>query len=214
MNQEKREKIALIVFLALIVGTLSGIAAYLQVGHSWNHAAAAVDDASGDMKGYTAIVYRGIAVPSAHEAETSERPISPVMVKRSYQEKGAGALRIDLLHPERYDGEDIFLVGGRRIGVFYAPADMPPFFVQRHVTWFRNHAVDFTICIAEDPQRVFVRNGGIDILISRLPVEGFESGSTIEGTYYVNAPSVGRVGAVIVSPENVVSSKTIATVPS
>jgi hypothetical protein len=214
MEQKTRERIALIVFLVLIAGTLFGIMTYLHVGHSWNQAATSIDDASGDMKGYTAIVYRGTGIPTTHEAESDVKPTSPVTVARRYREKGASVLRVDVLHPETYDGEDIYRIGNRRIGVFYAPSTMTPFAIERHAAWFAKHDVDFTICIADDARAVSMRNEGIDIVILR-PGEGEpRSGSTIGDTYYVNAPCVGRAGVLLVSPDGIVSYKDISNEPS
>lgn len=210
MEQKTRERIALIVFLVLIAGTLFGIVAYLHIGHSWNQAATSIDDASGDMKGYTAIVYRGIDIPTAREAKSEAKPVSPVSVTRGYREKGADVLRVDVLHPENYDGEDIYYIGGRRIGVFYAPSTMTSFAIERHAAWFTKHGVDFTICIADDMRAVSMRNEGIDIVILRSGGEELHSGSTIEDTYYVNAPCVGRAGVLLVSPDGIVSYKDIS----
>ena len=62
MSVKSREKIALFVFLALIVLSLCGLGWYLVAGHSWNVAASNLDDTFGSMDGYTAIVYPGTAV--------------------------------------------------------------------------------------------------------------------------------------------------------
>lgn len=214
MEQKTREKIALVVFLVLIAGTLFGIVAYLHVGHSWNQAATSIDDASGDMRGYTAIVYRGIGIPTVREAKSEAKPVSPVSVTRRYREKGADVLRVDVLHPENYDGEDIYYIGSRRIGVFYAPSTMTSFAIERRAAWFAKHEVDFTICIADDVQAVSMRNEGIDIVILRPGEKELRSGSTIEDTYYVNAPCVGVTGVLLVSPDGIVSYKNASSEPS
>ena len=65
MSVKSREKIALFVFLALIVLSLCGLGWYLVAGHSWNVAASNLDDTFGSMDGYTAIVYPGTAVEPA-----------------------------------------------------------------------------------------------------------------------------------------------------
>ena len=215
MKQETREKIALVVFLALIAGTLLGVGMYLRVGHSWNHAATSIDDARGDMEGYSAIVFRGVNVPSSREAEAmaDETPVPITAVVRSYREKGALVLRLDVLHPEKYDGEDIFLIGHSRVGVFYAPSTMTPFAIERRIAWYRKHSVDYTICIAEKSESITRNYEGLDMVLALHSERNIRSGTVYEGMYYVESPVVGHVGAVLVSPNGIVSSKEIDEIP-
>ena len=59
MKKRTREKVALLVFALLVVLGGSVLLRYFETGRSWNVAASVVDDAFGQMKGYTAIVYDG-----------------------------------------------------------------------------------------------------------------------------------------------------------
>ena len=59
MEKTSREKIALIVFLILAIGMGCILFGYVFAGHSWNVTASNIDDAFGNMEGYTAIVYAG-----------------------------------------------------------------------------------------------------------------------------------------------------------
>ena len=213
MKQSTREKIALVVFLALIVSTLAGIGAYLHVGHSWNQAAISIDSASGDMEGYTAIVYRGVCVPSVREARDMQKPVPVTSVVRSYREKGAVVLRLDVLHPETYDGEDIYLVGSQRVGVFYAPATMTPFAIERHVAWFKRHEVDLLLCIAEDSSTLVNNSRGVDVVISLGSETRLRAGTIIDDTYFTDVPIVGRVGTIFITPEGFLYSKEIDDIP-
>ena len=57
-----REKAALGVFVALILAGLGVLLFYIfTVGHSLNVAASSIDDATGSLDGYTAILYKGTA---------------------------------------------------------------------------------------------------------------------------------------------------------
>ncbi|HIS41099.1 MAG TPA: alcohol dehydrogenase [Candidatus Aphodovivens avistercoris] len=67
MDKPSREKIALLVFAALIVLSLAGLGWYIFAGHSWNVAASSIDDTFGEMDGYTAIVYPGTLEESAEK---------------------------------------------------------------------------------------------------------------------------------------------------
>lgn len=214
MNQATREKIALIVFVALIVGTLTGIVAYMQVGHSWNRAAITIDDARGDMDGYIAIVYRGVCMPSMRESADSRKPVPVSSVLRAYRDKGAHVMRLEVLHPQIYDGEDIFLAASQRIGVFYAPSTKTPFAIERNVSWFRDHDVDLIVCVADDASTIAHHSEGIDIVVSLSNDELFRTGTTIDDTYYVNAPVVGKVGTIFITPEGFVYSKETDEIPA
>lgn len=212
MNQESREKIALFVFLALIIATLAGVVIYLQVGHSWNQAAITIDDASGDMDGYTAIVYHGVNVPTVAEAKRETKPVPVSVAVKNYEGKGAKVLSIDVLDADRYEGDDIFLVGGKRIGVFFASEGITPIALQHHARWFHEHGVDAVVCVAEDAEPFVGKSEGVDIIISLMEHSRFKTGYTSGGTYFTNVPIVGRIGATVISPSGVVSVKDIESV--
>ena len=59
MKKRTREKVALLVFALLVVLGGSVLLRYFETGRSFNMAATAVDDAFGQMSGYTAIVFDG-----------------------------------------------------------------------------------------------------------------------------------------------------------
>lgn len=59
MSKTVREKIALVIFLALIVFGGVIFAAYFTTGRSWSVAATIVDERVGSMDGYAAIVFAG-----------------------------------------------------------------------------------------------------------------------------------------------------------
>ena len=65
-----RERIALLMFFSLLSLSLVSFVVYLNVGHNWNVAATAINDASGEMEGYTVILYEGVYNPEIkHESE-------------------------------------------------------------------------------------------------------------------------------------------------
>lgn len=63
MSERSREKIALLVFVALVVFGGCCLVGYIVAGHSWNVAASSLDDTFGSMDGYTTIVYAGTVEP-------------------------------------------------------------------------------------------------------------------------------------------------------
>lgn len=56
-----REKIALAVFFGLAILGFCSLIGYLMLGYSWNVTATNIDDATGSLKGYTAIIFEGIS---------------------------------------------------------------------------------------------------------------------------------------------------------
>jgi hypothetical protein len=69
MKKRTREKIALIVFIALIFAAGAIISIYLSTGRTWTRAATALDDSVGFMDGYTAVVFAGTAPNDADDAD-------------------------------------------------------------------------------------------------------------------------------------------------
>lgn len=66
----------------------------------------------------------------------------------------------------------------------------------------------FVVCISS--VRTYVRNlQGADIVITLQDEEVSTMGGNSNGSFFVNAPHVDSVGAILVSPSNVVSAKVI-----
>lgn len=62
MKKISREKAALGFFILLALAGLGVLIAYIvTVGHSLNVAASNIDDATGNLNDYTAIIYKGTA---------------------------------------------------------------------------------------------------------------------------------------------------------
>lgn len=59
MKKRTREKIALIVFIVLVLLAAIILIGYFATGRSWTRAASFVDDMAGRMDGYTVLVYSG-----------------------------------------------------------------------------------------------------------------------------------------------------------
>ena len=267
MSVKSREKIALFVFLALIVLSLCGLGWYLVAGHSWNVAASNLDDTFGSMDGYTAIVYPGTAVEpvagkgagdavgdAADGKESAEgaaagkeadagspdapgssggkdatgtagtasapgtdagesllgskkKTLSAQEAKEGYEEKGATVFSLDTVDLDAYREGVILKKGGHRFGVFgklTAERDE----LQKQIAYFKRHKVDFIVLVT--PDKEYAEDvSGIDIVVSTQDEDLFVMGETIDGTFYVDAPAVGSVGAILISPSNVVSAKVL-----
>ena len=222
MSSQSREKIALVVFAALIVLSLFGLGWYLLAGHSWNVAASNIDDTFGSMEGYTAIVYAGTEAPAEKDAgkksatasaNTSSGSSTKTLVtvdktKDSYEEKGATVFSLDVEHPERYEEGTILKKGSHRFGVFSVSTPRPLKEIEKQVAYFSKYKVDFIVVIT--PAKSYVEHvKDIDIVVSTQDEDLFVMGETIDGTFFVDAPVRGSVGAILISPSNVVSAKVI-----
>ncbi len=332
MASVSREKIALVVFVLLVLFGIGLLIAYLNIGHNWNVTASQIDDATGELEGYTVILYAGTveepiedvasssavgtaaggdsadgsaltsvdgatgetvgeassredapvaagasveegAAQSAHDSETAgeassgdavssalgptqatanvsegtsegsadarasqstesagtsgsrasggatplfasssssqqKNPVSVEDVAASYREKDAQVLVIDVEDLGAYEEGTILKRGDRRIGVFSVAFNEPLPRVQAKVDELRAASVDFVVAIT--PDRQFVESAtGVDIALSLTDEGSSFLGGTVNGTYYVDSPLVGQVGAVLVSPHNVVSAKDV-----
>lgn len=292
-----REKIALIVFVLLVFVGIGCLVAYINVGHSWNVTATTIDDATGELDGYTVILYQGVAVEEGEEeeeldaaksylyddAESTESNIDPddagaeeesgsqelsgiasdgvdrqdasseedsgstlgssresssliegntggstplfnsssklnaveekgpvdvTAAAESYQEKGANVLVLDIDDPSRYDEGTILKRGDRRFGVFSVRFNEPLPKVQAKIDYLKEQSVDFVVAITPD-KRFVQKATGIDVVISSKSEGLFFMGETLDGTFYTDSPLVSQVGAVLISPHNVVSSRDI-----
>lgn len=78
--------------------------------------------------------------------------------------------------------------------------------VERILKRFENAGVDTVIAITPDP-RPFASIEGIDVVLTVKQQDRFARAETIDGTLYVDTPERGSVGALLIAPGNVVSSK-------
>ena len=167
MEKSFREKIALAVFLALIVLSSIGLGWYILAGHSWNVAASTIDDTVGEMEGYTAIVYPGtLEVPEEpSEArkgadrlgvsqDDGDEAVDLGALQEDYADKGAEVLFIDVLNPSKYQEGVIVKRGGKRIGVVSAAGSATQLDVARCLQAFEQASVDFTVVITPDKWKV------------------------------------------------------------
>ena len=306
MSVKSREKIALVVFLGLIVLSLCGLGWYLLAGHSWNVAASNLDDTFGSMDGYTAIVYPGTAVEAEAEASAdggkpsakgaskkaadaagtsgsadavdfqddaastdaatgsgaaqepraddgkpaSDEPaseagadaaaagsvgdgpaagaatssgvagstdgslapkkkaLSVAEAKEGYEDKGATVFSLDTVDLGAYSEGVILKKGGHRFGVFSIGAPTSSIVLEKQIAYFKRYKVDFIVLVT--PDKEYAEGvAGIDIVVSTQDEDLFVMGETIDGTFYVDAPAVGSVGAILISPSNVVSAKVL-----
>lgn len=284
-----REKIALIVFILLVFVGIGCLVAYINIGHSWNVTATTIDDATGELDGYTVVLFQGVVLDeegdggseetvldgdglanseetpfvteiSSEDGESSDlsdvsdeigvedsgseesdisdatslsgasntggslplfnssskfgaseekEPVDVSDAADSYREKGASVLVLDLDDSAKYEEGTILKRGDRRFGVFSVSFNEPLPKVQAKIDYLKEQSVDFVVAITPD-KRFVQKATGVDVVISSKSEGLFFMGETLDGTFYTDSPLVSQVGAVLISPHNVVSSRDIS----
>ncbi|MCH4184103.1 MAG: hypothetical protein LKF61_01305 [Eggerthellaceae bacterium] len=214
MNQSLREKIALVVFLVLVVLTLLGGVVYLNVGHNWNVTASSIDDAAGSLEGYTAILYDGVSISKTPlDDSTTTTPVTLSAAALSYENKKATVFELNSVTPEMYQSGSILKRGDKKIGVFCVTPQTTPLTIQSQISYFKHYHVDYIVCFSTNTTYMTAHLDGIDVLIS-LDSTDYSMGKTVGKTYLVSSPCVGKIGSVLISPHNVASSKDISSLQS
>lgn len=151
----------------------------------------------------------GFASPGGSSASaSSKKGVTVAEAKDSYEEKGATVFSLDTVEPELYDEGTILKKGGHRFGVFSVLEPTSVRALEKQVAYFTDHKVDFIVVLTSDKEYVEGVTG-IDIVLSTQDEGLFVMGETMDGTFFVNAPDEGTVGAILISPSNVVSAKVI-----
>lgn len=138
-----------------------------------------------------------------------QRPITTEEVMESYEEKGASVFDLATDDLARYEDGMILKRQGHRYGVFSVDSLMPYKAIEDKVAYFEAYEVDFIVALTPSTSYVS-RVAGIDIVITTSNEKMYVMGETIDGTFYVNAPLVGEVGVILISPSNVVSAKVVS----
>lgn len=165
------------------------------------------DDSESDRTSDNATVLKAATVRGGMDVAKSQ-PVAPEQVQANYEEKGATVLVLDTADPSQYSDGVILKRGSKRIGVFSVDVPLSEKAAEARVKYFRDCEVDLVVCISS--VRTYVRNlQGVDIVITLQDEEVSTMGGNSNGSFFVNAPHVDSVGAILVSPSNVVSAKVI-----
>lgn len=165
------------------------------------------DDSESDRTSDNATVLKAATVRGGMDVAKSQ-PVAPEQVQANYEEKGATVLVLDTADPSQYSDGVILKRGSKRIGVFSVDVPLSEKAAEARVKYFRDCKVDLVVCISS--VRTYVRNlQGADIVITLQDEEVSTMGGNSNGSFFVNAPRVDSVGAILVSPSNVVSAKVI-----
>lgn len=141
--------------------------------------------------------------------DDSKQTVSIEDVAKSYQEKGASIFTLRTNDVSLYDEPVIVSKGGKRVGFIAVDETSTAIGIEKQVNYLKNSKVDIIVAVTPD---IMSLQGvkGIDIAVCTTDCDLPAAGKTIDDTFFVQAPEQGSVGMVLVSPSNVVSTKTIS----
>lgn len=232
MGKGIREKVALLVFAALVVFAGAVLTSYISTGRTWTQAATLVDDTLGNMNGYTGIVFNGV-IPAEKEAEAapdadpevSSGSVAEMIrlhalplagrsasgafegiflsdVRSIYEEKGARVITLDVRDLAGHAEPVVYRVGDKRIGVFSAPSYLRSSEVDAIVAALEDEGANEIVCIA--PREAMLgSSSGIDILLLTEDPEGTNVRIVGNEATVVTSPTEGEVGVILLSPNDV-----------
>lgn len=139
---------------------------------------------------------------------TAKEPLEVAEVQKSYEDKNATVFALDTADIVQYREGTILKKGGHRFGVFSVDEPTSSIILEKRIAYFKRYKVDFIVVLTSDKKYV-EGVSGLDIVLCTQDEGLFVMGETVDGTFYVDAPEAGKVGAILISPSNVVSAKVI-----
>ena len=130
-------------------------------------------------------------------------------VDELYQAKGANVISLHTADLSAYEEGTILKRGGKRYGIFSVTREYSRILIDEKVKYFTDQKVDYVIALC--PEESYLKNAeNIDIVITTADSTISSMGESRNGAFYVSTPKIGSVGAILISPSNVVSAKTIS----
>lgn len=148
------------------------------------------------------------AAPLAGHKKEKE-PIALSDVDALYRGKGANVISLHTNDLSTYEEGTILKRGGKRYGIFSVTREYSRILIDEKVKYFTDQKVDYVIALC--PEESYLKNAeNIDIVITTADSTISSMGESRNGAFYVSTPKIGSVGAILISPSNVVSAKTIS----
>lgn len=269
MKSVTREKVALAFFVGLALFGLACVLTYIVLfGHSLNATASSIDDATGNLQGYTALVYEGVAEEGDESSSKADRQddeganANPVMravapltdralyryqtyegdatqnsedevtasdvadngqedeqtrkasvfgVTRSYLEKHASVIKVDVKDPLVYNDTYLVRAGDKTFGFLYLDkVTALPRYLDKRIAEYEELGADYIVAVLSDLSLLSNYNG-VDIVISTKNEDISPSGVIMNSTFVNDAALEGEVGTILISPSRNVSAKDVAS---
>ena len=222
MGKRTREIVALVMLALLGLIVLAAMVWYIFIGHNWNIAASNIDESIGQMDGYTVILYEGQTLPSTErnrissnqpllddenrglqkpdEEPEQNEPVSMHEAASYYRQMGATVFMLKPQAPYAYDPPIVLNKNG------FFMMDGEKVYMQKGKD---QYADDFVVLLVNDARMLTNTLSSVDIIICTSDEELSSHGEYHDGTFCVDSPIIGQVQTIIISPSNVLTSKTI-----
>ncbi len=230
MSKRVREKIALLVFAALVIFAGAVLVSYFSTGRTWTQAATLVDDTLGNMNGYSGIVFNGVMPLDGKDDEPAEEPLAtgslaetiklamlpfvgrtsgekiegPFLseVRDVYESKGAKVITLDIRDLSKYAKPTVYRAGDKRIGVFSVESYMRADTIAAIVKELKAEGANSIVCIT--PRQALLGTGeGIDILLLTEDAELMNVKLESGSPTIVESPHTDEIGVILLSSNNV-----------
>ena len=234
MQKRTREILALALLGVLLVVGLCAMAYYMLVGHNWNVTASNIDDRIGKMDGYAVVLYEGTQPSDPDERASAKKPEtdSPALETATgfveanaeaddqlntaidvYLDKGAVVFTLDATDLDRYSEPFVVAKNGIRMGFLSAGNSELRSAIRKDIQYLSEQDVDYIVALTDDVTLPSLAEDGTVTGISLIICNDHEGGLAHDqyrgSSFCVNAPHMGEVGVVIVSPSGFFSCKTV-----
>ena len=230
MQKRTREILAVLLLGLLLLAGVGAMGYYIFIGHNWNVAASHIDDSIGQMDGYTVILYEGTMQmddEGKEEAEAKSETAQAVSESvseqaqvtdmrsavESYREKGANVFVLDTVNLSRYNYPIEIAKNGMCLGLLSVGKSTLRSVARADARYLSKQGVDYTIAITNDVKlhKAAAEGliGDVSIIVCDDPEGEFPNGQYYGSTYCVHTPYVGEIGAIVVSPSGVLTTKTL-----
>ena len=130
-------------------------------------------------------------------------------VRAEYLIKEAGVLTLDTNNLSRYSEPGLYIVNGKRIAVFSAEDTLTDVRLNVFKQLIAQMNAEIVMCVTPSLSNLPTLDG-IDIALLTAAEDGYTTiGSSINNTYILRTPEVSSVGVIIITPNNVASSKVV-----
>lgn len=172
MDKKKREIIALVLLVVLLVAGLGFFGWYIVTGHKWNVAATTIDDMTGSMDGYVVLIYEGTDTPDSEsvknaEAETDIAAASASVLadtRKSYREKGATVFSLRT-GTYSYTEPFVLLRNGYRVGFVPVEKDTPYLTIDRQIALLQQRGADIVVALEYSENEYLETVSGVDVIL-------------------------------------------------
>ena len=158
---------------------------------------------------HTVLDEDGILPPLKDMMEEEKAPLYVSDVRDDYEEKGAFVLSLDTRNLERYLEPSLLMVNGKRVGVFSVDVPVTQTYLDVYLGYFEKRDVDVVVCLTTGTSNLPSLEG-IDVVLVTTPQEGLSTiGIERDDAFVLRTPEVGSVGVILITSNNVVSSKVV-----